>query len=130
MTYANEADTYGNSSQERFPAGKKSKRQVLEERIARHRGQADYAEQQLAKLEALPDEPEVEGDEPNVIWFTKVFQNGSREYTYAAVKAGDRLWYTSGPNTPKGYTWEALVEWIYDGRSAEVWHATGYEQLI
>lgn len=134
MTYANEADTYGNSSQERFRVnatkGKKSHRQVLAERIERHRDQAEYAEQQLAKLEALPDEPVSEDGEPTVIWFTKVFQNGSREYTYAAVKAGDGLWYTTGPNSPKGYAWEAFVEWIYDGESADVWFATGYDQLV
>lgn len=105
------------------------KRAALALQAERHRRQAEYAERRLAELEALPEEPIVEDGEPNVIWFTKVFQNGSREYTYAACKAGDGLWYTTGPNTPKGYSWEALVEWMYDGSSCNAWHAVGYDEL-
>jgi hypothetical protein len=107
----------------------KSKRDQLEARLERHRREAARFEQQLALLDELPEEPEVEDDEPNVIWFTKVFQNGSRTYIYGACKADDGLWYTTGPNTPKGFTWDRLIEWIYDGKEAEVWHAVAYESL-
>lgn len=106
-----------------------SKRSNIEARIERHRLEQERAERELARLESLPSEPEVEDSEPNVIWFTKTFQNGSREYTYAAVKCSDGLWYTSGPNTPKGYVWDRLVDWIFNGESAEVWHATAYDSL-
>lgn len=71
---------------------------------------------ELIRLASLPQEPE--GSEP-VIRFHKRFGPGQREYTYAAVKANDGLWYTSGPRTPKGYTWQALVEWIFDGKCDE-----------
>jgi hypothetical protein len=111
------------------PAKARSKREQLEARLARHRREADRFEEELAKLEALPAEPEVEDSEPNVIWFTKLFQNGSKTYEYAAVKAGDGLWYTSGPHVPKGYTWDRLIEWIYDGEEYDVWHAVSYEPL-
>lgn len=106
-----------------------TKRARLEAKLNRHRIEAERLEQQVAALEALPAEPEVEDGEPNVIWFTKVFQNGRNEYTYAAVKAGDGLWYTTGPNVPKGFAWEQLIEWINDGESCDVWHAVGYNPL-
>lgn len=111
------------------PEQKPSKREQLERRLERHRREAEILEARVAELEALPEEPQVEDGEPNVIWFTKVFQNGHREFTYAAVKAGDGLWYTTGPNVPKGFSWESLIEWIYNGESAEVWHAVAYDPL-
>lgn len=107
----------------------RSKRELLEAKADRLRVQADRLEAKVARLEALPDEPLVDEGEPNVIWFTKVFQNGSNLYTYSAVKAGDGLWYTSGPNTPKGYLWEALIEWIADGTEYQVWWAKDFEEL-
>lgn len=106
-----------------------SKRARLERLAERKQADIDRLEAQIAALEALPDEPQVDDGEPNVIWWTKTFQNGSREYTYAAVKAGDGLWYTTGPNVPKGYSWDALIEWITDGEAFEIWHATGYDSL-
>lgn len=106
-----------------------SKRSKVEAQLERHRKQTEYYEAKLARLEALPGEPEVEDGEPNVVWFTKVFQNGSVEYTYAATKASNGLWYTTGPSSPKGYTWEALVEWIADGKEYNLWHAAAYSQL-
>lgn len=111
------------------PGPKPSKRELLERRLERHRREADVLESKLADLDALPDEPEVEDGEPNVIWFTKVFKNGRKEYTYAAVKADDGLWYTSGPNVPKGFTWDRLIEWVTDGDSAEIWHAVAYDAI-
>ena len=98
-------------------------------RIDRHLREAERAEQELAFYESLPSEPEVEDGEPNVIWFRKRFKNGSVTYTYAACKAGDGLWYTTGPNVPKGFTWQKLVEWIFDGEAADLWHAASYNAL-
>lgn len=98
-------------------------------RIDRHLREAERAERELAFYESLPSEPEVEDGEPNVIWFKKRFKNGSNVYTYAACKAGDGLWYTTGPNVPKGFTWQKLVEWIFDGEAADLWHAASYNPL-
>lgn len=62
---------------------------------------------ELDRLSARPPEP-VAG---TVIRFTMDF-NGSREYDYAAIRAGDGLWYTTGPRSPKGYTWDQLLDWM------------------
>lgn len=104
-------------------------REQLERVADRHRKEAERIERRIALLEALPDEPVVDDGEPNVIWFTKSF-HASGDYTYAAVKASDDLWYTTGPASPKGYTWSDLVQWVVDGtEDAEIWHATGYDLL-
>jgi hypothetical protein len=87
--------------------------------IERRKRQAEAAIQraqaELDRLYRLPDEPVVEDDAPNVIYFQKRFSPNSRLYDYAAIKASDGLWYTTGPQSPKGYTWDRLVEWMFDG---------------
>jgi hypothetical protein len=89
-------------------------------------------EAQLAAIESLPPEPVVEPeDDANVIWFVKRFSDGGRPYTYAAVKANDGLWYTTGPRAPKGYTWERLITWIQEGETepVSVWHAREWNRI-
>lgn len=87
--------------------------------IDRRKRQAELAieraQAELDRLYRLPDEPVVEDDAPNVIYFQKRFSPNSRVYDYAAIKASDGLWYTTGPQSPKGYSWDRLIEWIYDG---------------
>ncbi|HEU5046101.1 MAG TPA: hypothetical protein VFT75_18420 [Nocardioidaceae bacterium] len=76
------------------------------------RRQLDRLTETLARLEQLPEEPE--GDPTQdilVIYFDKTF-GGSQAYAYAAVKAGNGLWYTTGLRAPKGYPWDDLVQWI------------------
>lgn len=106
-------------------------REQLERVAERHRKEAERLERRIAMLEALPPEPVVEDGEPNVIWFDKLFSsNQSASYTYAAVRASDGLWYTTGPASPKGFAWSDLIQWILDGNEdGEVWHATGYDLL-
>lgn len=82
-------------------------------------------ELELARLESLPVEPIVDNGEPSVIWFEKSFV-GPKTYTYAAVLAGDGLWYATGPSAPRGLTWSNLVEWIGE---TTIWWATSYEAL-
>ena len=53
-------------------------------------------------------EPEADG---SVIRWRMRFRKGGVKYIYAAVKANG-LWYTTGPNSPKGYTWDELVSWL------------------
>lgn len=98
--------------------------------IERKREQArrtiERAEAQLARLDALPAEPILDGDPCPVIYFAKSF-GGSAYYDYAAIKASDGLWYTTGPRTPKGFTWDALIEWITDGGTTPVTISLGTE---
>lgn len=72
----------------------------------------ERAERELARLESLPKEPTLADDPNPIIYFVKSF-GGSREYDYAALKAGDGKWYTTGPRSPKGYTWAELVDWMF-----------------
>jgi hypothetical protein len=46
-----------------------------------------------------------------VIRFRKQFKPDGKLYAYAAIKCEDG-WYTSGPRTPKGYSWDELVAWL------------------
>jgi len=65
---------------------------------------------ELKRLESRPTEPEEDG---NVITFSKQFAAGGIVYSYAALRAKD-LWYTTGPKSPKGYTWDELLDFIGD----------------
>lgn len=90
--------------------------------------QIDRAYDELGKLDAQPVEPD--RDEVNLVWFEKSFGTYSRVYTYAAVKADDGLWYTTGPRSPKGYTWEELMDWLsQDGPFPVLWEVTDLEQI-
>jgi hypothetical protein len=70
----------------------------------------------LAKLEARPKEPKrpifVEGDElaPTIL-FSKSFGTSRGEYSYSAVGINGR-WYTTGPRSPKAYSWDELMDWL------------------
>jgi hypothetical protein len=103
-----------------------TRREILKNRIAAHDRSAEKAARELERLESMPDEPT---NEPAILYFEKVFGDGSgsphskrhgKRYTYVAVKAGDGKWYTSGPRSPKGYTWEELCEFLNTGVD-EVW---------
>jgi len=97
---------------------------------------ADALERQAARLlehaAHMREQAERFGpdDYPNgaVIVFDKVFTPGGRVYNYAAIKTihantSDytgrvghfELWYTTGPKSPKGYTWDELIKWMGDG---------------
>lgn len=72
----------------------------------------ERAQAQIDRLMSLPDEPTSEDpDGALVVWFSHQFNARSQKYTYAAVKASDGLWYTTGPASPKGYTWDELIDW-------------------
>lgn len=98
------------------------------------RARRDEIEAELARMANLPEEPHVDldldGTATNVVWFEKTF-GGMHPYTYAAVKSGDGLWYTTGPKAPKGYGWDRLVEWINEDEPEPVtiWHATEWVSL-
>ena len=85
---------------------------------------------EISRLESLPKEPK--GDDDIVIFFEKSFRQEPRKWTYSAVKAGDGLWYTTGPRSPKGYTWQQLIEWIVGDEETQpqVWLATHWTELV
>ena len=47
----------------------------------------------------------------DVLKFAKRFVKDGKLYSYAAIKV-DGLWYTTGPKSPKGFTWDELVLWL------------------
>lgn len=83
-------------------------------RTAALRAQLNAIAEELARLEARPEEPPI----GSVIRFNMQFGGRGTVYEYAAIHAGDDLWYTSGPRSPKGYTWDQLLDWMEDGTDA------------
>jgi hypothetical protein len=55
-----------------------------------------------------------------IVQFWKQFTVGGREYMYAAIRA-DGKWYTTGPKSPKGYTWEEFTLWLVSGIPASAY---------
>ena len=107
-------------------------------------------ERQAARLLKYAEEARIEAerwgedDFPDgaVITFTKRFPGGTIDYAYAAIKtvhhnrnlttgAGEdlHLWYTTGPKSPKGYTWEELTTWMGEGVK-EVFYVTALEKFV
>jgi hypothetical protein len=95
-------------------------------KLDRIEAQIEALNAEKLRLALLPAEPDTDPDDGTVLWFVKTF-GGFQEYTYAVVKAGDGLWYTTGPRSPKGYTWDELIEWI--GPDVEIWVASEWSLL-
>lgn len=104
---------------------------VRNSRLEQLRRQIARLQDEEAKLAALPADPSerVKDGEPCVVWFEKRFHRGGTVYTYAAVRAGDGLWYTTGPESPKGYAWERLIEWVNQVEPTQVWLTTDVTPL-
>lgn len=85
----------------------------------------------LAELDSLPKEPAFGVDEGCMVWWEMVFVNGSRTYTYGAVKCADGSWYTTGPKSPNGYRWERLMQWIRENTEEfpQLWVVTAMEAV-
>ena len=70
-----------------------------------------------ALAEALAEEERIEqkfgGDQEDgaVIAFKVRFFKGGVNYDHAALRS-QGLWYTTGPKSPKGFTWQELVSWL------------------
>lgn len=64
----------------------------------------------LARIEAYGSDIYEDG---NVLLFDRTFNDG-KTYSYAMIKA-EGLWYTTGPRSPKGYSWDQIVAWLVDG---------------
>lgn len=105
-------------------------RSARERRLEQAQRTIERAQAQIDRLMAMPDEPVAKNDEPLVVYFQKQFTRGGTAYDYAAVKAGDGLWYTTGPRAPKGYRWEALIDWIFEYDEVEMFVAKGFKPLV
>lgn len=75
----------------------------------------DRAQQRIDFLASLPEEPDVDEDGVAVIFFQKTFNGAGRKYDYCAIRARNGRWNTTGPRSPKDYSWDQLIRWIYDG---------------
>jgi hypothetical protein len=101
---------------------------TLRRRIENLDSTAARLQAKLDLMEAIPEEPD---GEVNVLYFEKHFGDG-KTYTYAAVRVKENgLWYTTGPSSPKGYTWEQLWVWMHDkgGVPSGVWLASEMVEL-
>lgn len=96
-----------------FQGRKTSTMTARERRIRTAELAIKRAQAEIDRVLRLPDEPTAADDSPLIIFFQKQFHEFGKIYDYSAIKAGDGLWYTTGPASPKGYTWDALVDWLY-----------------
>lgn len=96
---------------------------TLADRIEALQRQREEQKKVEAFLATLPPEPmmrdQINDDEPGsqltpVVYFIHQFKNSDKKYQYAALKCTDGLWYTTGPKSPKGYTWHELLLWLLE----------------
>lgn len=50
-----------------------------------------------------------------VFRFSKTFAKGGTEFSYAAILAGDGMWYLTGPTQTAGMEWSEFVLWLVSG---------------
>jgi len=90
----------------------------------------ERAQAKIDFIASLPDEPGVDEDGVAVIFFQKSFSPGGRTYDYCAIKAGNGRWNTTGPRSPKDYSWNQLIKWIFDGSpNTEILVATEWVRI-
>ena len=97
----------------------------MSKKIERLRRQINYLYDEIEKRERFPEDNFKEG---TVIKYRKRFTPGGINYRYAAIKVNG-LWFTTGPRSPKGYTWDELTEWMDDGVQ-KIRVATGWTRIL
>lgn len=103
----------------------------IDARIEDLRTRAEALMLEAQRLESRPKEPTPdENGQATIVW-VMTFNGGSKWYNYAATRSDDGKWYTTGPQSPKGYAWSSLIDWIYQtgGDNVEVWVPVEYEAL-
>jgi hypothetical protein len=114
------------------PGGDAMNREQIQRQIDRtsdtYTRELDRLQAQLAELDRYGDDPFEDGD---VLVFHKTFTHvdawdgrtrTSKPYFYAATRASG-LWNTTGPKSPKAYTWYDLRKWIDDGGTVDgIWY--------
>lgn len=104
----------------------------LELEAQRLQAQLERIREKQVMLDSFPQDDFNEGD---VIWFELrlrpdgQFGGVTRPYTYSAIKTNG-TWYTTGPRSPKNYTWSELVSWWARNELQELWKVTELERLI
>lgn len=101
---------------------------TLSERVQNLNRQVDHLLGRIAKLSQYPEDTFSNG---TVLKFKKQFEGrGSVKYNYAAIKVNG-LWYTTGHNlrTPKGITWEELIDWMGEGVN-QIKVATSWKNIL
>jgi hypothetical protein len=109
----------------------------LDAEIARQASLAEYAAQARARrleiiqseIDAIASMPEDDFEPGSVIRFDRTFNSGSKVYSYAAIKTSEGLWSTTGPKSPKNYTWVDLLRWLQGETVDGIWWATNLEKL-
>lgn len=96
-------------------------RRTAEIRAERAARDLERAIARLDQIDRMPVEPQPKDGDPNVIFFRK-FSRSNKIYDYAAIQVADGTWYTTGPSSPKSYTWEQLMNWLFED--------TGFEPVI
>lgn len=67
----------------------------------------------LAEEARIEEKYGTDHEDGTVIAFRVQFLERCAWYEYAAIRVNG-TWYTTGPRSPKGYTWEELIGW-FDG---------------
>lgn len=89
--------------------------------------QIDRLEDQLIRLDTFGSEEDY--DDGTVITFGKQFGAAGKVYSYAAIKAGNGIWYLTGSGRyPNNLSWDDLVVFLSEG-VGDVWIATEWEEL-
>lgn len=107
----------------------KTAEERLLESIERYEARVAQAREQLAQVQSRPAEPDY-AEEPVIRWDMRFCSHGT-VYSYVALRcAADGLWYTTGPRSPKGYTWDQLMSWIESNQVVgRIWIVSDYEEL-
>lgn len=88
------------------------------------------AEQAMRQLEKYEKYGEDDYEDGAVIIFEYQFTPSGQAYSYAALKAHGK-WYTTGPRSPKAYTWEELVSWFAEASNdVEVYVVTNAARVV
>lgn len=107
-----------------MPRTQAGRAQFLERRIA-------IMQEELEKIETMPEEPAgIDEDGTNVIVWDAQFPHGTNIYSYAARRASNGFWYTTGPRSEQGYSWADLIMWIVnEARPVDgvIWRVTELE---
>lgn len=92
----------------------------LAEQLRKRQVEADLKR----KVELVDDYGDDVYEDGTVFVFQKTFEGqpykpdgykDDKAYTYAVIKTNNK-WYTTGPMSKKGYTWEEFVLWLVGGK--------------
>lgn len=69
-------------------------------------------------------------EDGTIIRFQRRWSNSSSmAYSYAAIKHSGSRWSTTGPKSPKDYSWQELLPWIVEGLVGSIEMAVAFDDL-